>query len=151
MTAMQTPPSIASFMEVSCKFHESSMQVPCKFRASFIQGPCKFHASLIQVSCKFHRIRTCMRTHPFPISWKKVHILSLRREQSADILCMVSSLLLPVTAVLLHHGRLEGSSQRLFFICSLYPLLVSMFFLLVVFHCSIPVWFTFLGSFSRFP
>ena len=36
-----------------------------------------------------------------------------QRDPSADILCMVSSLLLPVTAVPYDHGRLEASSQRL--------------------------------------
>ena len=135
----------ASLMQVSCKFHASFMQVSCKAHASFMQVSCKFHASFIEHAHAYVRIHS-------PISWKKVHILSLRRDQSADILCMVSSLLLLVTAVLLDHGRVEASSQRLFFICCLgsfqaaplrYALLVSMFGLLVVFHCSFPFWFTY--------
>ena len=36
-----------------------------------------------------------------------------QRDPSADILCIVSSLLLPVTSVPYDHGRFEASSQRL--------------------------------------
>ena len=73
----------------------------------------KIHACPCGCACMYTCTRTRTRTHPFPISWKKVHILSLRRDQSAEILCMVSPLLLPITAVPLDHGRLEARSQRL--------------------------------------
>ena len=76
-------------------------------------GSKKIHACPCGCACMYTCTRTRMRTHPFPISWKKVHILSLRRDQSAEILCMVSPLLLPITAVPLNHGRLEGRAQNL--------------------------------------
>ena len=73
----------------------------------------KIHACPCVCASMYTCTRTRMRTYPFPISWMKVHILNLRRDQSAEILCMVLPLFLPITAIPLDHGRLEARSQSL--------------------------------------
>ena len=134
----------ASFLQVSCKSHA----VSCKFHASLMQGTCKFLTSFIQFSCRFHITRTCMHTHPFPILWKKVHMLIRRRDRSADLLCMVSPLLLQVTADRLDRGQIEASSQP-FFPILLFGVLDS--FPLCGILCWFPGVVSLMFSIVRFP
>ena len=118
------------------------MQVSCKFHARHMQVFNQFHTIFMQVSYNTHMHAYASVLH---LMEESAHAHS-EKGRSAVLVCMVSPLLLQVTADRLDRGQLETISQPFFHFYSLVSLIAAPFVVsflvsrcrfLDVFNCSI--------------